>query len=252
MLTPTYSPSSLLIRLAASASLSLGLATASWAQGVPSDVQAAIEEHTQGSVPIDSISTTPIAGIYQVTSGNEIFYSDSTGRYAFVGGALMDMKDRRDVTAPALEKLNTIPWESLPLSQAIVQVHGNGQRKMAVFEDPLCPICRVFTKFVDQLENVTVYRFVFPVIDPQSAPIARKAWCSPDRNAAWNMVMNGRNIDGREDCDISGLVEILKFGEANNIANTPTVILGNGKRLVGATPPEQFIAELDASVIITH
>ncbi|WP_232467117.1 DsbC family protein, partial [Alcaligenes faecalis] len=159
----------------------------------------------------------------------------------------MDMKDRRDVTAPALEKLNTIPWESLPLSQAIVEVHGNGQRKMAVFEDPLCPICRVFTKFVDQLENVTVYRFVFPVIDPQSAPIARKAWCSPDRNTAWNMVMNGRNIDGREDCDITGLVEILKFGEANNIANTPTVILGNGKRLVGATPPEQFIAELDAS-----
>jgi thiol:disulfide interchange protein DsbC len=29
--------------------------------------------------------------------------------------------------------------------------------------------------------------------------------------------------------------------------NTPTVILPNGKRLVGATPPEQFIAELDAA-----
>ncbi|HRM94608.1 MAG TPA: DsbC family protein, partial [Alicycliphilus sp.] len=28
---------------------------------------------------------------------------------------------------------------------------------------------------------------------------------------------------------------------------TPTVFLGNGKRLVGATPPEQFVAELDAS-----
>lgn len=252
MIAPTSSRSPLLMRLVASTSLGLGLATASWAQEVPPDVQAAIEQHTQGSVPIDSISTTPIPGMYQVVSGNEIFYSDSTGRYAFVGGALMDMKDRRDVTAPALEKLNTIPWESLPLSQAIVEVHGNGQRKMAVFEDPLCPICRVFTKFVDQLENVTVYRFIFPVIDPQSAPIARKAWCSPDRSTAWNMVMNGRNIDGREDCDITGLVEILKFGEANNIANTPTVILDNGKRLVGATPPEQFIAELDASGITTH
>ena len=41
-------------------------------------------------------------------------------------------------------------------------------------------------------------------------------------------------------------MEIIKFGEKFNIANTPTVVLGNGKRLVGATPPEQFIAELDA------
>jgi thiol:disulfide interchange protein DsbC len=44
-------------------------------------------------------------------------------------------------------------------------------------------------------------------------------------------------------------VDILKFGEKYRIQNTPTVFLGNGKRLIGATPPEQFMTELDASVI---
>lgn len=46
-------------------------------------------------------------------------------------------------------------------------------------------------------------------------------------------------------CDATGLVEILKFGERHRINNTPTVVLASGKRLVGATPPEQFMQELE-------
>ena len=234
------------LRLLATSSIFFGASLSTFAQPAPPAVKASIEQHTQGSVKVDRITATPVAGVYQVMSGGEIFYTDSTGRFAFVGGSMMDLKSRQDLTSPELDKLNTIPWQSLPLKHAIVEVHGNGRRKMAVFEDPLCPICRVFTKFVDQLEDVTVYRFVFPVIDPKSAQIARAAWCSANRKEAWTAVMNGRRVEGPESCDVSGIMEIIKFGEKFNIANTPTVVLGNGKRLVGATPPEQFIAELDA------
>lgn len=234
------------VRLLATSSIFLGIALSANAQSVPPAVKSAIEQHTQGSVKVDRIASTPVAGIYQVMSGGEIFYTDATGRYAFVGGTMMDLKSRQDLTTPELDKLNTIPWQALPLKHAIVEVHGNGRRKMAVFEDPLCPICRVFTKFVDQLEDVTVYRFVFPVIDPKSAQIARTAWCSANRKEAWSAVMNGRRAEGPENCDVSAIMEIVKFGEKYNISNTPTVVLANGRRLVGATPPEQFIAELDA------
>ena len=126
-------------------------------------------------------------------------------------------------------------------------MRGNGKRQVAVFEDPNCPICRVFTKFVDQLDDVTVYRFMYPVIDPSSQSLARTAWCAADRAGAWDQVMGGRRLAGPQECDVSGLVEILQFGEKHRIQNTPTVFLGNGKRLVGATPPEQFMAELEAS-----
>ena len=60
--------------------------------------------------------------------------------------------------------------------------------------------------------------------------------------------MNGARPTGPEDCDVQGLVAILKLGEKYQINNTPTVVLGNGKRLVGATPPELFMTELNASV----
>lgn len=216
-------------------------------QGVPAGLKAAIERNTQGTVKVDRVSVTPMPGVFQVLSGTEVFYSDTSGRYAFVGGAMIDIANKIDLTAPVLENVNSIPWDSLPLKHAIKEVYGNGKKKMAVFEDPLCPICRSFNKFVDQLEDVTVYRFVFPVIDPKSAQIARTAWCSSERNDAWRSVMQGRRVEGTENCDVSGIVATLKFGEQHHINSTPTVVLPNGKRLVGATPPEQFIAELDAS-----
>lgn len=232
--------------LIAVATLAMATSLPAWAQN-PAAIKANVERLTAGKVKVDQVQATPAPGIFQVISDGDIFYTDATGRYGLVGGALVDMQTQQDLTAPAVEKLTAVPFASLPLKHAIKQVRGNGKRQVAVFEDPNCPICRVFTKFVDQLDDVTVYRFMYPVIDPSSQSLARTAWCAADRAGAWDQVMGGRRLAGPQECDVSGLVEILQFGEKHRIQNTPTVFLGNGKRLVGATPPEQFMAELEAS-----
>ena len=232
--------------LIAVATLAMATSLPAWAQN-PAAIKANVERLTAGKVKVDQVQATPAPGIFQVISEGEIFYTDATGRYGLVGGALVDMQTQQDLTAPAVEKLTAVPFASLPLKHAIKQVRGNGTRQVAVFEDPNGPICRVFTKFVDQLDDVTVYRFMYPVIDPSSQSLARTAWCAADRAGAWDQVMGGRRLAGPQECDVSGLVEILQFGEKHRIQNTPTVFLGNGKRLVGATPPEQFMAELEAS-----
>ena len=232
--------------LIAVATLAMATSLPAWAQN-PAAIKANVERLTAGKVKVDQVQATPAPGIFQVISEGEIFYTDATGRYGLVGGALVDLQTQQDLTAPAVEKLTAVPFASLPLKHAIKQVRGNGKRQVAVFEDPNCPICRVFTKFVDQLDDVTVYRFMYPVIDPSSQSLARTAWCAADRAGAWDQVMGGRRLAGPQECDVSGLVEILQFGEKHRIQNTPTVFLGNGKRLVGATPPEQFMAELEAS-----
>lgn len=216
-------------------------------QAVAERLRAVIANRTQGKVPVDTVEASPVPGIYQIASEGEIFYVDETGRYSFVGGALIDLQSQKDLTAPVLERLQSIDFDSLPLHLAVKEVHGQGRRQMALFEDPNCPVCRVFTKFVDQIDDVTVYRFIYPVIAPQSQALARVAWCSGDKAAVWKGIMAGQRPTGDETCDTSGVADILKLGEKYRILNTPTVILGNGKRLVGATSPEQFIAELDAS-----
>ena len=209
-----------------------------------------IEQFTEGKVKAEKVTPSPAQGIWQVESEGEIFYVDATGRYGIVGGAMVDMQNKQDLTAKALDAIHSVPFERLPLQHAIKQVHGSGQRKVAIFEDPACSICRAFVPFAEQLENVTLYRFPFPVTSPQSIQIVRNAWCAQDRAAAWEAAMRGRPPQVVDDaqCDVSGLEAILRFAEEHKIHNTPTVFLGNGKRLVGATPPEQFLAELDASV----
>ncbi|RMX08857.1 DsbC family protein [Corticibacter populi] len=216
----------------------------------PSDIAQAIKTSIaqHSDVHVDSVHTTPVPGIFEVVADADVFYTDASGRYAFLEARLVDMQDKRDLTDARLRDMNRIPFESLPLQLAIKEVRGDGSRTFAVFEDSQCPICQVFTKFIDQLDDVTIYRFPFPVIHPtESARQARIGWCAPDRAGTWHAIMNGVRPEGTESCDVSGLVDILKVGEQHAINSTPTVVLLDGTRLVGATPPEQFIEAIDQS-----
>lgn len=209
-------------------------------------IKAAVEQNTHGKVSVGAIVPTAIPGVYEVTVGNEVMYVDATGRYA-LDGRMVDMLEQRDLTAARLEQLNRIDFQKLPLDLAIKTVHGNGKRMMAVFEDPACPVCRALSKFVDQIPDVTVYRFMYPVIDPSSIPRAQAAWCAKDRKAAWAGLMKGGPAPSAAPCDTTGLRRIVALGEQLQINGTPTVFLGDGRRLVGATPPDQFMAALDES-----
>lgn len=229
------------------ATLAMGATTLSHAAADLDQIKANIASYTDGKVQVDELRATPVPGIYEGIAQGEVFYTDATGRYGFVGGSLMDMKTQTDLTSPAVERTTALPFEKLPLALAVKQVNGNGTHTVAVFEDPNCPICRVFTKFLDQIDDVTIYRFPYPVIAPESMELARIAWCSADRDGAWKQLMAGQRFGGQQSCDVSGLAQILKFGEEHNINATPTVFLADGKRLVGATPPEQFLEALSAS-----
>jgi len=153
---------------------------------------------------------------------------------------------RKDLTAALDEKVNKIDFKTLPLSQAIKEVHGNGTRTLAIFEDPNCPICRVFTKFLVQVPDVTIYRFVYPVPPPESLDLAKGAWCSSDRSSAWSAVVNGARPQIGASCNTDGLKTILEFGARHRILETPTMVLADGQRLVGAIPPDQFMQALNA------
>jgi thiol:disulfide interchange protein DsbC len=212
-------------------------------------IKAAIEANTAGRVKVEAVRPTPIAGLFEVTTkGLDLFYADASGRYGLVDGRLVDMRDQKDLTVARLIQLRSIDFAKLPLQLAIKR--GNGSRVLAVFEDPTCPVCRALHKFIAQLPDTTVYHFPFPVITPQAMPIAVAAWCATDRSAAWEKAMSGGISPGPNQpppCDISGIQQIIKAGDALQVNGTPTVFLANGRRLQGAVPPDDFLAALDES-----
>ncbi|RTL26885.1 MAG: DsbC family protein [Burkholderiales bacterium] len=209
-------------------------------------IKAAVERNTDGKVTVNEVYRTPIPGFFEATSGLDVFYVDASGRYALVEGHLMDLKSKQDLTQARMEKVQGIDFSALPLNLAIKTVQGTGRRAIAVFEDPTCPVCKVLHKFIAQLPDVTVYTFVFPIVSPESMPISRAAWCSPNRAVAWEQAMSGNPRPGNGgNCDTSAINQVLALGEKLQVVGTPTVFLGNGRRLVGATPPDQFIQALN-------
>jgi len=232
------------------AALVLGwLATTAVAQqdGQPG-LKAAIEANTSGRVQVDAVRPTPIAGLFEVTTkGLDLFYVDRSGRYGLVDGRLVDMREHKDLTVARLVELRTIDFGKLPLQLAIKS--GSGSRVMAVFEDPTCPVCRALHKFISQIPDTTVYHFPFPVITPEAMPIAASAWCASDRAGAWERAMSGGASAAAQPptCDISGIQQIIKTGDALQVNGTPTVFLANGRRLQGAVPPDEFLSALEES-----
>jgi thiol:disulfide interchange protein DsbC len=261
LMTPAQQPSSILlmgkslaVMLAPWAiligTLWLLLAPAAHAQpaDIPSLVKAAIEANTKGEVVVESVRATPIDGLFEVTTkGMDLFYVDRSGRYGLIDGRMVDMRDRKDLTMGRINELRTIDFRKLPLHLAIKV--GNGSKVLAIFEDPTCPVCRPLHKFIAQIPDTTVYHFPYPVVTKEALPIAATAWCSPNRAEVWQRAMQGGQVPpaARPTCDISGLEQIVKAGDALNVQGTPTVFLANGKRLQGAVPPDQFLAALDES-----
>ncbi|MCK0508639.1 DsbC family protein [Aromatoleum anaerobium] len=243
-----------LLRSASAVALAVGACFASGAEPHGDDrletIKAAISRHSGGEVLPDAVAATPVPGIFEVTNGREVFYADSTGRYAFVDGRLVDIAEKRDLTQARLEQLAAIPFDELPLDLAIKTVRGNGARKLAVFEDPACPVCRSMQGSLAALDDVTIYTFAYPVVSPESIPAAVSAWCEPgdQRDRQWQTYMDGapppQAIAPQCEPAMQQVGRIVEFGRTREIRSTPTLVLGDGRRIVGAMPREELDAAL--------
>ena len=208
------------------------------------DIKSAIAKNTNNRYVPDEVKNTPVPGIYEIRVGMEIFYTDTTGRFAFVENHMIDLRDRKDLTQDRLDQIASIDFKALPLDLALKKVQGNGKRIVAVFEDPHCPICRSFHQFLRQLPDVTIYTFAYPIISAESDAAAKAAWCAEDRQAAWeNLVVTGTAPVSKQCATPIG--EIVALGQRLGVRGTPTVFFGSGRRVHGALPPDQFVAMLD-------
>jgi thiol:disulfide interchange protein DsbC len=214
--------------------------------------EAAIRETLTARIPdlpkIDEVSSTPIAGVYEVRIGGDVIYSDERGAF-LLQGSLIDTATRTNLTQERLDKLSAIDFASLPLQDAIVWTQGKGTRKVAVFADPLCGFCKRFEQQLGDAKDVTVYTFLLPILGPESAVKSRNIWCAKDRTAAWRawMVENKAPADAAASCDTAALERNLALGRKHRVNGTPALVFEDGKRVPGAMPPDALERQLAAS-----
>ena len=201
--------------------------------------EAAIRKTLAERIPqmekIDEVQPTAMPGLYEVRIGTDIFYTDAKGNY-LIQGELIDTRARRNLTEDRINKLSAVDFAALPFKDAFTIVRGDGKRKLAVFEDPNCGYCKRFERDMQNVDNVTVYLFLYPILSPDSAEKSRNIWCAKDRAAAWEDYMVRDKAPTAATCDTSALQRNLAFGKKYKITGTPTLIFANGSRVPGAVP----------------
>jgi thiol:disulfide interchange protein DsbC len=199
---------------------------------------------------IEGIQPGPLPGLFEVRfrtpDGVQVVYADATGTYV-IQGKIYDLRSDRDLTEERLRKLNAIKFESLPLDLAVKVQRGNGKRVVAMFSDPYCPACRQFERSLAQIDNITVYVFMYPVIRPENADHSRAVWCAPDRAKAWLDLAAAPKPKLPPTAAGCGdpVDKVLKLGRSLAVNSTPTLILANGERLAGGLSAADLTELLD-------
>ena len=204
------------------------------------------------STRFGAVNPTPWPGVFEVVMGTNLAYVDQSGQY-FLFGHLYDMKAQRDLTAEHKDTLSRIDFDSLPLSDAMKEIRGNGARVLAIFSDPDCPYCQQLEADLRDLSNVTIYTFLMPLVSlhPGAHTKAVSVWCAKDSIAAWHATMwRGESISPA-DCP-NPVDRNVTLGERLGINGTPTLVAADGRMLPGAASKDQIEAWLQRSAVNAH
>jgi thiol:disulfide interchange protein DsbC len=218
-------------------------------QAGPTDV-AGIRQQLEKIIPgekPDSITESPISGLFEVLYGPEVFYVSKDGRYVLQG----DLYDAGQQLVNLTEEKRTIGRreliESLDEKSMIIFRSRKPKHTVTVFTDVDCAYCR---KLHHQMADynragITIRYLSFPRtgINTPSYFKAVSVWCADDRNAAITNAKNGAEPEPK-DC-INPVKEHMAVAAKIGVSGTPTLVLEDGTMLPGYVDPKRLAEILD-------
>lgn len=196
-------------------------------------IKAEIQKKLGANAKVRSVTPAPVSGLYEVLVGNDIFYTDSSGKY-LIQGEIIELATGKNITEQRQADLNRIKWTDLNQANAFKTVRGNGTRQLAVFSDPNCGYCKRLEKSLQQLDNVTIYTYLIPILSADSVQKSKQIWCSTEPNKSYiDWMVNGIALSGKTDCS-NPLDKNLTYAKTYGITGTPTLFFTDGSRFPGA------------------
>lgn len=200
------------------------------------EVRKLVEPRLGPGVKADSVKKTNYSGLFEIRTNGDIIYTDRKAEFLFVGN-ILSSKTYENYTKARIDEINRIKFADLPLDSAMKVVKGDGKRVMAIFEDPNCGYCKRFRKTtLAEVDNVTIYTFMYNILSEDSAVKSKNIWCSANRVKAWDEWM----LEGKQaaaapaSCSTTPNEKIAELGRKLRVTGTPTIFFADGSRLPGA------------------
>lgn len=225
----------------------LAAVTADWKQRYP-------------ATKLESISRTPVKGVYEVLVGENIFYVGANTDY-LMRGEIFHPQSGKSITADRRAELKldvktTFSPSMVSDADAFVIKKGTGARVIHVFSDPQCKFCKQLEGSLDFLKDVTIKIYPVAYLGQASASMASSIWCSTKEKGdkgnqarvdAWRMAMlAGEAPQESAGASCSSPVEKnTSLAKKIGVKGTPTMFANNGKSLDGARPLSMINGWLD-------
>ena len=215
------------------------LAIASVAFAAPSDtdrVKALVKQKM--NIEATTAKRLPM-GLYEVVADRNLLYVDKDVKFLFAGH-IYDIANQKDLTQARLDDLSRIDIKGLPLNQALKTVHGKGERNLYLFADPYCSFCQKLEHTLIELDNVTIYTFVTPLMN--SAAMVDRILCAPNPEKAWEdwMINQKEPPQLPKNCKPeNGNKNMILFNRFG-LEGLPTMYFDDGYRLEGAASLEEI------------
>ena len=212
------------------------------------EVQQVLENRFKGA-PIKGLRASVFPGLFEAMVGDDLIYFDEKLTH-FIVGNLIDSVTMTNKTEERTSELNSIDVKQLPLNDAIKFVRGKGERVMYVFTDVDCPFCTRLEQTLQDMDNVTVFNFMFPIdsLHPAARNKLKAIWCAKDRLASWQDAVLRKKFDAAAKGECANPVDAtVALGQKLGVRATPSFFLADGRMVAGAIPREQLEARLNAA-----
>ncbi|GFO59430.1 protein disulfide-isomerase [Geomonas silvestris] len=184
-------------------------------------------------VPFDSVTPSEIPGLYEVVSGQNIFYFYPE-KELIVTGEIIG-KDLKSRTAERRGALAAKVVATLPLDKAVKI--GDGKISVIEFTDPDCPYCRKAFEYFSKRSDVTQYVFFAPLAHPAAITKIHYILGADNKTQAFDAMMLGQDIPANAKPVTEAVKalaqEHMNLGRKVGIQGTPTFFV-NGQQVVGA------------------
>jgi thiol:disulfide interchange protein DsbC len=151
---------------------------------------------------------------------------------------------------PQPKQVTSIDPATIPLADSIVIGNPKGSKHLYVFTDPDCPYCRKMHAELRQLEkiapDVAIHIMLYPLpmhpgaYDKARVIFARKSRKLLDDGFEGKELPKPEGNEGKE-----GVDKIMAFANSQGISGTPTLVMPNGKLVVGGMEAQALKQMLD-------
>jgi len=197
----------------------------------------------------DSLTESPVSGLYQVLYGTEVVYVSGDGKH-FIAGDMINMETRKNLSKIAQRSVRNDIIKT-KLKDPIVFKAKDEKHVVKVFTDIDCPYCAKMHREVPALneKGITVEYLMFPRagVGSKSYDKAVSVWCAGDSEAQQTAMTTAKERKPLDEKKCENPIKAqYELGQEIGVTGTPALVTTTGRLIPGYVPADRLAKMLEA------